>query len=727
MTATFGKLHTETLTLSPGLNVLEMPNETGKSTWCAFLLSMLYGVDTSERETRTNFPLKKHYAPWSGSAMEGSIRLEHEGRRITIERSSTARAPLGVFRAYDTESGLPIEELTAQNCGQMLLGVPRQVFERSAFLRQDGMTISMDATLEQRLGALVTTGDETISYQDAERVLRERRNRCRHNKTGLIPQTEAQLSAVNEKLSRLTGLHETMAQARLDEQRLRGQLSTLRMQLAALQARQAEERRMQLTRAGAEANEKIEKAKLLEQECRTYPSIPALQEWERNVNRLQADQHTLALDIASVPPQEPEPAIPAAIAGLEGDEIIRKATVDASTMRLLQAKKKPTPILWAILTAALLALSVSFAVRQHPVPAVIFGVFTAALAVTGTVVYLKRRAAWLNTQEELHSLYTGYGVKTPAAVEDCARACRDAQQHWVREKQLRDRELERLRERKEKLEAECADLLTLMEPALGAPLTLSEAPAQVRTAIDRQMECESAHRSAEQAYRHYCTLKEALGSVPKVTAPLCPVPEGKTVHELQADIYTAEAELQKVRSTLDRGTGQCQTLGDPTELEARRQALAERLDRLNQEYDALSIALTTIGKANETLQNRFSPRLTALAAEYLDQLTDGTYSRLMLDRNLGASLYPAENPASRDAAYFSGGTRDQLYLAVRLAVSELLAPGTPLILDDALVRFDDERMKKALEVLQKEAKIRQVLLFTCQSRENAALKEMNDQ
>ena len=166
MTATFGKLQTQTLTLEPGLNLLQMPNETGKSTWCAFLLAMLYGVDTSERKTRTNLPAKEHYAPWSGSAMEGQLRVEHEGRRITIERSSTARAPLAVFRAFDTDSGQPIEDLTAQNCGQVLLGVPRQVFERSAFVRQDASAISMDATLEQRLNALVTTGDESVSFQD---------------------------------------------------------------------------------------------------------------------------------------------------------------------------------------------------------------------------------------------------------------------------------------------------------------------------------------------------------------------------------------------------------------------------------------------------------------------------------------------------------------------------------------------------------------------------------
>ena len=52
MTATFGKLNHETLTLQPGLNIIEAPNEWGKSTWCAFILAMLYGIDTSARSRK---------------------------------------------------------------------------------------------------------------------------------------------------------------------------------------------------------------------------------------------------------------------------------------------------------------------------------------------------------------------------------------------------------------------------------------------------------------------------------------------------------------------------------------------------------------------------------------------------------------------------------------------------------------------------------------------------
>ena len=58
-----------------------------------------------------------------------------------------------------------------------------------------------------------------------------------------------------------------------------------------------------------------------------------------------------------------------------------------------------------------------------------------------------------------------------------------------------------------------------------------------------------------------------------------------------------------------------------------------------------------------------------------------------------------------------------MYLALRLAVWEVLSEESPLILDDALVRFDQGRMEKAMELLSDLSQNRQVLLFSCQQRE----------
>ena len=71
----------------------------------------------------------------------------------------------------------------------------------------------------------------------------------------------------------------------------------------------------------------------------------------------------------------------------------------------------------------------------------------------------------------------------------------------------------------------------------------------------------------------------------------------------------------------------------------------------------------------------------------------------------------------------SGGTADGLYLAVRLAICRLLLPASaPIVLDDALAMLDDTRLRLALQLLQQEAASRQILLFTCQSREAQALQ-----
>ena len=81
LTATFGRLERQELTLSPGLNVLYAPNETGKSTWGAFIRTMLYGLSTRERGPLAD---KNRFAPWSGAAMQGRMDVsaaEGAGRK----------------------------------------------------------------------------------------------------------------------------------------------------------------------------------------------------------------------------------------------------------------------------------------------------------------------------------------------------------------------------------------------------------------------------------------------------------------------------------------------------------------------------------------------------------------------------------------------------------------------------------------------------------------------
>ena len=125
-------------------------------------------------------------------------------------------------------------------------------------------------------------------------------------------------------------------------------------------------------------------------------------------------------------------------------------------------------------------------------------------------------------------------------------------------------------------------------------------------------------------------------------------------------------------------------------------------------------ALTT---ATQELQRRFAPRISQRAQELLSRLTDGRYERLILDSEFVVHTGAEAEDTLHTPLWRSDGTADQLYLALRLAVAEELTPDAPLILDDALVRFDDKRLAAALSVLKETAENKQVILFTCHNRE----------
>ena len=101
-------------------------------------------------------------------------------------------------------------------------------------------------------------------------------------------------------------------------------------------------------------------------------------------------------------------------------------------------------------------------------------------------------------------------------------------------------------------------------------------------------------------------------------------------------------------------------------------------------------------------------------------MTDNHYSGVVLDRTFHLSAEPKGDAVYRDAQLLSAGTNDQLYLATRLAICDLVLPpdhAVPIVLDDALTNFDDERCAAALRWLKEAARSRQILLFTCHRRE----------
>ena len=214
MSATFGRLNGSQLDLQPGLNVICAPNESGKSTWCRFLQNMLYGVPTKERGLLAD---KNRYAPWSGSPMQGRLLLRNGDARYTLLRETRrTSAPMGDAHLTYTGTADPVPGILAAEAGQYLLGIPREVFLRSAFIGQNALAVDQDAELERRIAALISTGEEDTSYSESYERLKKQLNARRANRsTGQIPALEQEIAQLEDALARQESLREQLDTAQM--------------------------------------------------------------------------------------------------------------------------------------------------------------------------------------------------------------------------------------------------------------------------------------------------------------------------------------------------------------------------------------------------------------------------------------------------------------------------------------------------------------------------------
>lgn len=587
MTATFGHLDEQTLQLKPGMNWIVAPNEWGKSTWCAFLVAMFYGIDTRERSGKDNLADKEHYASWSGKPMQGRIRLEYQGRDITIARRNKGRTPFGEFAAFETQTGIPVRELTAENCGQTLLGVEKSVFKRSGFITLKEMPVTNDEALRRRLNALVTTGEESDQADQLAQKLKELKNRCQYHRSGLIPQCRAQLEELQDQLGQRRSLDSRLSQTQAREQQCRRELEELELHSRWLEYRRTVSNAQRLSQA-AEADRQA-RARCKEQEALCAGHLP--------VEELQA-------------------------------------------RLVVQKVEKTARPGWPVLLLAVILLGAAglLAFWRYGTP---------ALAVLGIGAGLMLLGAWMQVR---------------ASRSEKRQQMQTAQREtWLRE-------------------------------------------------LEQLQELERRRREAEQTRSHVRTLRELVHTQEE---PEQPDPLDLDATQTEQAIRQAREELGRQRQLRGEALGSMERLPQAQSIELQIRQTQQRLAELEQTYTALGYAQKALEEATIELQKRFSPRIIRRAEEFLGRMTLGRYTHMQLSPELALQASMEGEAISRSQLWRSEGTADQIYLALRLAVWEALMHGGPLVLDDALVRFDQNRLEAAKQLLGELAQEHQILVFSC--------------
>lgn len=720
LSATFGKLRQQTLELKDGLNIIEAPNESGKSTWAGFLRAMLYGIDTKARDKKGFIAEKNLYQPWDGGNMEGSVDLCWGGTEITLRRTSKGNSPLSQFQAVYTDTEEPVPGLTGDNVGEILTGVGREVFERSAFVGQSAMAVTGSAELERRISAIVSSGQEDVSYSETEQRLRDWKNRRQSNqKNGLIPRLEEEKASVTATLERLERANRHASDARVQIRDLEAEQASLEQQAQAHRALAAarDKERYDAAKAELEAAQAALAAVQKERQRRgDLPDADALRKMQGELaylNTLDANikQARREIETTELPSLEIEHPV---FAGTEPAAVRTRAQADSDA---LSKRTDWVPLILGLL-ACICLIPVQIFLRGNSLLCTVLSAVCAAAFCLCTIFFLAR----LKKQtKQKAKLVAAYGTQESSEIlqqaEDYISRWETASQAHT-EAAIRTVSLERLEVEREDLAERLLESIHSFAPEVGDLFGVSAAISLALNLGEKERSAFQRLESAEKVYQAVTVQGIPADVVPPSSVPT--LGEQEVLSRLNAIRY----ELSRQSEALAMAQGEMNTLGDPAALQARLSELEDALNRRREEYDAILAAMDGLNEANAMLQARMSPALNARAGELLHQLTGGKYDQVSLTREFEALASRQGDITPRKLLTLSKGTADQLYLAVRLAVCDLVLPGddaAPLVLDDALVNFDDERLGLALKLLQQLAQKRQIILFTCQSRERLCL------
>lgn len=660
--ATYGKLNQASLSLQPGLNVICAPNEGGKSTWSRFLLTMFYGLNTRQRGDLAD---KNRFQPWSGALMQGQLELSVGEDLLTVSRwTRRADAPMGVFSCTHTGTDTTVSGVDAVHCGEVLLGVPQSVYQRCAFIPSGSITIDADADLERRINSLISSGEEKVSFSQAESRLKKQLRQRRYNRTGTIPQLESEIAELSADQT------EAMALAQ--------QESDLRQQLSQAQEEESAQRLAQQE----DMQQKIEGK---QRQLQKLPDSTALQEINEQLGVVRAATEETEQLRSAVQQQEEQVQ--------SRQQELSRNPLHPMTRDELEAQLQIEP----------------------PAPPQV-----AQLLISLALTLCGGGFLWYSAEQAQTLWLCGACVVTALAAGNFLRllVSRVRLQQSRRRERQRKEELRKLAESYlptlDELEKQRDLLQQNQQAAADSEGRLRMALVQLLTQVRRWeagvQSVNDIRRFVQQAAQDRDRLSEEIRQIQEQL--------------LQTQPADADDSSARLRQQLTQVQGRMAAVGRPDDLERQiRQKQAQR-EQLQGEYDALTLALDALHSANTTLQNRFSPELGRRAAEIFFQMTGSGWSSIQLDREFHLSAGQGDDPARRSVQLLSAGTADQLYLATRLAVCEMVLPpeqNAPLILDDALITFDDERLRKTLDYLARLGERRQILLFTCQNREAAYL------
>lgn len=659
----FGKLRDRTIEIEKGLNILYGGNEAGKSTLQAFILGMFYGLKSGRQPAGLQSPVKR-YEPWDGGPYGGALVYRlNSGEMYRVERDFRT----GSVRIFDG--------LYSDITGNFEIGRDKTPMFANRQLGMDEATFTRTVFVKQM--------ELRLGEDDSEALAGRLAN---IDSAGLedVSFNKAE-KAISDALKNGIGTDRTRTQP-LD--RLEARLAQLEDESERLKGRQ--ERMFAAKRELLEARERCSK---LETNEKYLESIHKLIELRRAL-----DSHLKKEAVLKDTARQLNEVEAAAVSYSGGPG--RSGAGVALQRNRARGKRRGFKIALACLCEALacfLALLAANVVMADAltIPHIVVWIGAFATALAGAVLFFKYKKT-----------ETGSGV--PATDESSAL-------HEIpginmkREMILREASYS------------CGTKLASAEAVNMELGRISRVLEELSGELDAGIEAAVASGHDSQGYFNRGALDAAIYD--SDVAALDEVWETEN-KEIKQELLDTALKIKYCEGLLCEEREISDELQHVTE---ETIVVKEKISYLKYKGSALRLALDVLTEASSEIRRNFAPDVNQYMSRIISGITAGKYSDLRGNEKLSLRTAIPEDGDVRSVLSLSGGTADQAYLALRLAMAELLtADGEtlPLIFDEVFSQFDDRRTSLALQYLHNIYSGKQILLFTCKQREIELAREI---
>ena len=760
--AAFGGLKNKVIDFKDGFNVIYGDNENGKTTVMSFIKMMFYGSGRGSAQIAKN-PRKK-YTPWDGSAMAGSVDFELNGKNYRLEREFRSSDSTDKVALCDLDLGT--RETVPPDIGAKLLGVGAAAFERSVFIGQAGFPekdAAAEGEINSKLSNIVTTGDESVSFNTVSERLQKAKTALM-SKSGRAGEYDKNIKRIEELNKKAEASEKLRADYADFSERAREYKADI-----ARDVRKAAE-----LKAKIDSEQDIRNAEKLREMLKTKEELDKLNEdlrlegggfaddafvkmlglslnmteaAEKSLNdkTAEADRLRESLESAANPDGE--------TAKERADEVLKEKNELESKSEFLKAEisKKEDEI--GSLTAReseILKSRKGVKIPLIAVGAVLFVVSAVLFAVLNTAAFAAASAA-------AGVIFIALGfILRPADKEKIEKFYSD---------------LNRLKAENEDLKREREELfqkITLLSARLEAINTAVSAGVSVlekqRTLLS---ECEEQAKALkidfdtkrDSLFKLFGRYKKTT-SVEQIKSELDPLSinaarqkeikqrlnylvrdvgnisydEARKRLENLPEEQSGETDFETLKREYDGITAlisqKKEKLAAAESSAIYRLEAAENPDGLKREIDELKqktanqakfvkaadVALEVLKDSFAELRRGYGSALEQKAGEIFKGLTGGKYAGMQISRSFDISVEKSGVFGGKETAYLSAGTYDQAYLSLRLALSSLMfenSESLPVLLDDALSQYDDNRAETALKYFKECSENGQIIMFTC--------------